>query len=112
MDLQTSYNRDRSFFSLKNYECGPLIYQTVNSTLYIVRHRKSQKLRVLKMIASSEAVRVSNELRFLRKFKGLPNILRIKTAAMEPGRTLIVTEFCPGGDLMTALLAHKKFLEC
>ena len=91
---------------LKNYEEGHVLYQTEASVLSLIRHRKSHKLRVLKIVDAQNYVRSSNEAKFLLKLKGHPNILRLKSAAKGPCDLLLVSEFCEGGDLMTSLLEH------
>ena len=91
---------------LKNYDSSHVLYQTEASVLYLVRHRKSHKLRVLKIVDAQNYVRSSNEAKYLLKLKGHPNILRLKSAAKGPSDLLLVSEFCEGGDLMTSLLEH------
>ena len=96
---------------LKHYDQGHIFYETSSSELSLVRHRKSQKLRMLKRVKPCGVARALNEVRFLEILKGHANILKLKGATHGPFGALLVTEICHGGDLMSVLLARTRFPE-
>ena len=93
--------------------------ESQDSSVYRVKHKLTDDIRVMKIIKKSSAVRVQsdekdkeikNEINALRTLDH-PNVLKIFEFYSGKDSYSMITEFCPGGDLFQEIVDHGPFRE-
>ena len=81
--------------------------------VYLVRHKKMNLLRAMKVIpiiSKNEKQKTDKEIELLRKLDH-PNIVKLFEYFSDDDKYYLITEYCRGGDLFDLIKKKKRFSE-